>query len=175
MALPPLRFPIGVPVAGVRAYQGAVRRVREGDRLVARREPDNPHDPNACVLSTGDGTVVGYLPAWFAARLVADGDSGCVWPVEVERVLRRDTWGLRVIVFGPTPDAGPADAAGGAVPAAVPPAARPPGPPVWATKSGRLLGTLVRHDRDRRRVVVDAGGRDVAYPDDLVRVGGPAA
>lgn len=36
--------------------------LRDGDRLVFYREPDNPHDPQAIRIETLEGKKIGYVP-----------------------------------------------------------------------------------------------------------------
>jgi len=51
------------PLAGFRYHAAAELwpQLRVGDRLELRREPDNPHDPNAVSVSW-HGRMLGYLP-----------------------------------------------------------------------------------------------------------------
>ncbi len=37
-------------------------RIEHGDILYLMREPDNPHDPNAILVTSDDGYVLGYIP-----------------------------------------------------------------------------------------------------------------
>lgn len=58
------------------------RPVPERARLVLRRQPDNPADPNAvAVVNAETGEHLGHLPAHLAARLAPDLDAGATWEV----------------------------------------------------------------------------------------------
>lgn len=68
------------------ATEERVARLRAGEGLAPVPEPDNPHDPLAVRLVTGDGVAVGYLPAYLAAD-VRDLQARCgAVSVSVERV-----------------------------------------------------------------------------------------
>jgi hypothetical protein len=47
---------------GRRSLRGIEPTLAEGDHLVLRREPENPHDAHAVVVLTGGGDKLGYLP-----------------------------------------------------------------------------------------------------------------
>lgn len=51
-------------VAGLKYHegQGLVPRLRAGQQLTLRREPQNPHDPKAIAVFAASGHKLGYLP-----------------------------------------------------------------------------------------------------------------
>lgn len=63
---------VGVTFEG---RQTVVAKLQPGERLCLRREPTNPHDPNAVQVVRLNGEVVGYLSKFLAARLARDLDS----------------------------------------------------------------------------------------------------
>lgn len=80
------------PVAGTSFIDGAVDKITwiETELLLERdvtctlrRNPDNPHDPNAIEVHV-DGVMVGHIPAHLAARLAPDLDTGFAWHAAVE-------------------------------------------------------------------------------------------
>ena len=60
-----------------------------GRPLELRRDPDNPHDPNAIAVHAGDGQQVGWVPRELAAELAAELDAGRPWSAIVLREQRR--------------------------------------------------------------------------------------
>lgn len=52
--------------------QETITGLREGDTVWLRREPDNPHDPNAVHVERRSGASLGYLPANVAAEVAED-------------------------------------------------------------------------------------------------------
>jgi hypothetical protein len=64
--------------------------VAPGRPLELRRDPDNPHDPNAIQVLPGDGgEQVGWVPRELAAELAPDLDAGRRWSAVVLREQRR--------------------------------------------------------------------------------------
>ena len=64
-----------------------------GAPLDLRRDPGNPHDPNAIAVLAGDAQV-GWVPREVAAELAPELDAGKPWSAVVLRELRpspRDT------------------------------------------------------------------------------------
>jgi hypothetical protein len=59
-----------------------------GSRLELRRDPDNPHDPNAIAVFAG-GEQVGWVPRELAADLAPQIDAGTPWSAVVLREQRR--------------------------------------------------------------------------------------
>lgn len=62
-----------------------------GERLtvVIVRNPDNPHDSNACQVhapALGDDGMVGHLPGPVAARLAKELDTGVRWQGEISSI-----------------------------------------------------------------------------------------
>jgi hypothetical protein len=79
-------------VAGAAAHHAdalAAEAVAPGRPLELRRDPGNPHDPNAiAVHAADDGDQVGWVPRELAAELAPDIDSGRVWSAVVLREQR---------------------------------------------------------------------------------------
>ncbi len=59
---------------------------RVGDPLRLRRQPQNPHDPHAVLVTTEDGRAVGYLNAQLAGRLAPSIDMGARYRVTVAAI-----------------------------------------------------------------------------------------
>jgi hypothetical protein len=63
--------------------------VAPGRPLNLRRDPDNPHDPNAiAVHPAGGGEQVGWVPREIAAELAPELDAGRAWSAIVLREQR---------------------------------------------------------------------------------------
>jgi single-stranded-DNA-specific exonuclease len=60
-------------IVGESYRQDAIRHCRQGDRVILRREPENPHDANAVAVLREDGEQIGYLSrdhaVWVAERM----------------------------------------------------------------------------------------------------------
>jgi len=60
-------------IVGESHYQDAIRRCRQGDRVILKREPENPYDENAVAVLREDGETIGYLArdhaVWVAERM----------------------------------------------------------------------------------------------------------
>jgi hypothetical protein len=87
---------LGLRVAGVagagahHAQALASDAVAPGARLELRRDPDNPHDPNAIQVHPGDGgDQVGWVPRELAAELAPELDAGRPLSAVVLREQRR--------------------------------------------------------------------------------------
>jgi hypothetical protein len=87
---------LGVRVAAVagagqhHAAALATDAVAPGRPLELRRDPDNPHDPNAIqVHPAAGGEQVGWVPRELAAELAPDLDAGRRWSAVVLREQRR--------------------------------------------------------------------------------------
>ena len=82
-----------VSVAGAGAHHAdalATDAVKHGARLELRRDPDNPHDPNAIQVHPSDGGAqVGWVPRELAAELAPELDAGGPWSAVVLREQRR--------------------------------------------------------------------------------------
>jgi hypothetical protein len=80
-------------VAGAGAHHAdalATDTVAPGARLELRRDPDNPHDPNAIqVHPAAGGEQVGWVPRELAAELAPELDAGRPWAAVVLREQRR--------------------------------------------------------------------------------------
>ena len=60
-----------------------------GRRLDLRRDPDNPHDPNAIAVHAAEGgEQVGWVPRELAAELAPEIDAGRPWSAIVLREQR---------------------------------------------------------------------------------------
>jgi hypothetical protein len=82
-----------VGVAGAAAHHREVLvsdAVAPGRSLELRRDPGNPHDPNAIrVHPLGAGEQVGWVPREVAAELAPDLDAGRPWAAVALREQRR--------------------------------------------------------------------------------------
>jgi hypothetical protein len=58
-----------------------------GKHLILRRDPDNPHDPNAIEVLAG-GRQIGWVPRELAAELAPEMDAGHPWSAVVLREQR---------------------------------------------------------------------------------------
>ena len=59
-----------------------------GRVLTLRRDPGNPHDPNAIAVDGADGVQLGWVPRELAAELAPDVDAGRDWAAIVLREQR---------------------------------------------------------------------------------------
>jgi len=78
-------------VAGAARHHAAALasdEVEPGRPLVLRREPDNPHDPNAIAVLTPGGEQVGWVPRDLAERIAPELDAGETWSVLALREQR---------------------------------------------------------------------------------------
>lgn len=86
------------PAVGVSHYKENLQLLDEGMTVTLTREPSNPWDKNAVVISTQSGQVLGYLPREIAARV-----PDAYFPVtaEITRCLEYDNQvaGLRMRVL----------------------------------------------------------------------------
>jgi hypothetical protein len=86
----------GLRVAGVAGARGhhaeelAAEDVGPGRPLELRRDPANPHDPNAIAVhgGAGGGEQIGWVPREIAAELAGDLDAGRAWSAVVLREHR---------------------------------------------------------------------------------------
>ena len=164
-----LPLPCVVPVAGVSFRQTSVRVLVEEQALVVRRDEENPHDPNACVVETLGGEQIGFVQRELAKRLVESRRKS--WSARVSEVLRGETWGVRVEIKDREPSSA--------------------GLPSWESVServsgiddntewgggrkrvrglsGRDLGVLIKAENGR--VLVEKNGAVVSYPAQIVKV-----
>jgi len=163
-SMQPVTLPFSTKVVGISQYQAAAGRCVVQQAVRIEHEPGNAFDTNACCILSDD-VVLGYIPRTLAARLVARGEHA--WAGTVVAVHDgKGTIGVEVRIETPelALDTAPVECP-------VPSGATAPAPArrVVATKrSGRVLGALVRVDRDQRRVIVAVDGAEVPYPDGLV-------
>jgi len=59
-----------------------------GSPLVLRRDPGNPHDPNAIAVESPDGDQLGWVPRELAAEIAPRLDAGEQWSAIVLREQR---------------------------------------------------------------------------------------
>ncbi|MGE5560959.1 MAG: single-stranded-DNA-specific exonuclease RecJ, partial [Chloroflexota bacterium] len=88
----------GVTFAG---RQAAVADCSEGERLIMRRQPDNPVDANAIALLRSDGRQVGFLNARLARNLAPLIDAGAAYDVTVSQRTGGDSgrsFGLNILI-----------------------------------------------------------------------------
>jgi len=81
--------------------QEIVRRCRPGEWLALAPEPDNPHDPNAVLIRSGQGSTIGYLPRETAASVVANAAKGVrhsAFAAEVTGGDRGKNYGLNILI-----------------------------------------------------------------------------
>ncbi len=70
--------------------QEVVARLAAGTPLRLERQPDNPHDPNACALFGPLGDQVGYLNRRLAAVLAPIVDAGVTYDAEITEITGRE-------------------------------------------------------------------------------------
>ena len=78
-------------IVGESHYQDAIRRCRQGDRVVLKREPENPYDENAVAVLRENGEQIGHLSrdhAEWVARVIDEGK-------KVEAKIKRILGGTR--------------------------------------------------------------------------------
>jgi HIRAN domain len=79
-------------VAGAARHHGEALESQElapGSQLELRRDPENPHDPNAiAVHGPGGGEQVGWVPRELAEEIAPDLDAGRPWSAVVLREAR---------------------------------------------------------------------------------------
>jgi HIRAN domain len=63
--------------------------VAPGRPLALRRDPENPHDPNAIAVDATDGRQAGWVPREVAEELAPELDAGRPWSAIVLREQRR--------------------------------------------------------------------------------------
>ena len=81
-----------LPVAGAGAHHAEALRsegAAPGARLDLRRDPGNPHDPNAIAVHAEGGEQLGWVPRDVAAELAPELDAGNPYAAVVLREQRR--------------------------------------------------------------------------------------
>jgi len=63
------KFTFGVVGIGYENREENVKYVKEGDAVILRREPNNPHDNNAIRVLARNGKDLGYVPREFAEQI----------------------------------------------------------------------------------------------------------
>ena len=76
-------------IAGIEALAASLR---EGDRLVFYREPDNPHDPQAIRIETLEEKKIGYIPRRDNVVFSRLMDAGKLLFATVEEKEMRGNW-----------------------------------------------------------------------------------
>ena len=76
-------------IAGIEALAASLR---EGDRLVFYREPDNPHDPQAIRIETLEEKKIGYVPRRDNVVFSRLMDAGKLLFATVEEEEMRNNW-----------------------------------------------------------------------------------
>ena len=76
-------------IAGIEALAASLR---EGDRLVFYREPDNPHDPQAIRIETLEEKKIGYVPRRDNVVFSRLMDAGKLLFATVEEKEMRGNW-----------------------------------------------------------------------------------
>jgi hypothetical protein len=90
-------------VAGARFHDEALQSdgAAPGRRLVLRREPDNPHDPNAIAVDTEDGAHLGFVPRELAPEV---GDDWSAVALRESRLSPRDPRTGLTMLLAPAPE-----------------------------------------------------------------------
>jgi HIRAN domain len=81
-----------VGVAGAARHHAdalASEAVAPARALELRRDPGNPHDPNAIAVHLAGGEQLGWVPRGVAAEIALDLDAGGAWSAVVLREQRR--------------------------------------------------------------------------------------
>ncbi len=88
------------PVYSEDEFEAVLMSLSPGDRLTVRREIGNDYNPDAMLLFTKEGHLVGYLPDWLARFIAPSMKAGDPWPIaRVERVNSPAAgWHLRLVV-----------------------------------------------------------------------------
>jgi hypothetical protein len=156
-----LHLPFRTRAVGVSWYQDAIIGLFVGDSVEVHHEPNNDRDANA-MLITAAGRKIGYLSRPMARRMAKEGIrslSGTISEVSglvtlgVELLIDSASEGtsaapVRQVVVEETPVSD--------------------GRTVRVRGSGRQVGTLIAHDRERGVVLVRGPRGTVEYGDDLV-------
>jgi hypothetical protein len=156
-------LPFEVKVVWVSRHQDNVVLTNVGDPIEVRAEPTNEFDSNALVVNSR-GRRLGYIPAPVAKRLAAEGINE-LSGVVIERggsVVQ----GVRILIERATESV-----ASVAPRRTLAPVAKEERQSVSVRGSGRVLGTLLVHDLERGRVVVESERGRVEYNDSLVIIG----
>jgi hypothetical protein len=155
-----IHIPIIVKVVGVSYHPGEVAQLAVDQAITVEHDPTNPFDSNACVVRTLGGAELGHVPAAVAARLIAERTERR-WTGRVAEIYLGEHTGFTIRI-----EAGSDVECGSKV------------PPNRATdvisvnvrsKSGRVLGQLVRCESDKV-VVINGSGIEFGYPRSLVLV-----
>jgi hypothetical protein len=80
-----------VGVAGAAAHHAetlAAEAAAPGRPLALRRDPGNPHDPNAIAVDLPGGEQLGWVPREVAAEIAGELDRGAAWSAVVLRERR---------------------------------------------------------------------------------------
>ena len=90
-------------VAGARFHEEALQSAgaAPGRSLVLRRDPDNPHDPDAVAVDTEDGAHLGFVPRELAPRV---GDGWSAVALRESRPSPRDPRTGLTMLLAPEPE-----------------------------------------------------------------------
>lgn len=66
--------------------QQIIKRCKEGERLVLKREPENPHDPNAVAVLRESGAQIGYVSRRNAEWVAPLLDEGRRMEAQIEQI-----------------------------------------------------------------------------------------
>ncbi len=156
-----MTFPFTTSVSGISFRQEAAAHVQIGEQVIVRRQPENPHDPNAIAIYTLQGQQLGYIPAKVAARISGEWLQGTV-----TEVYHGKTIGLRVKIVQNKEHANMETIL---VPCDTEPQTAPDMRQNVHAKSGRLLGKFKTFEDDR--VIVETlTGTEVKYPRSVVQI-----
>jgi len=73
-------------IVGESHYQDAIRRCRQGGRVILKREPENPYDENAVAVLREDGEKIGYLTRDNAVWVAEIMDEARQVEAKIERI-----------------------------------------------------------------------------------------
>lgn len=78
--------------------QDETAKLRKGDPVELRREPDNPHDPAAVAVFSERGVQIGYLGEQRASWLGSKLDRGMIREARIDRLVGRRGDPLKPII-----------------------------------------------------------------------------
>jgi hypothetical protein len=150
--------PFEVGVVGTSYHQDEIMRLTVGDEISVVPEPTNPFDSCARAVYAR-GVRIGYLAKGVSSRMAREGVGELKGAVAF--LGGHSVRGVKVTVTDVV----------GSVPVQIVVRPEPEPVPTRAVRvrgSGRLVGTLLRADRERGRVLVRGTAGEVEYDDTLV-------